>query len=443
MQPLRQIPARPSLAFSFATSTLVFMRVFLVFTVLAVSQLETARAQLNPADANSASQVTKAVGTIKTTQSDSIVVASESGGDMTAKISESTKILRVPPGEKDLKNAVPLQVKDLQAGDRVLVRGQALSDPHTIAALAIIVMKQSDLAAKKRQQSEDWQKRGAGGLVTKVDAGNNVVTISSSGLGVSRSIAVRIHKDTVLRRYAPGSVKFDDAKPLAADKFMAELKAGDQLRARGASSADGADITAEEIVAGSFRNIAGTIKALDAANNTITVQDAISKSEIIVSVSRDSQMKKLAPDVAQRIAVRLTAASGDGSASDEARQTGQGQATSMRPTPSPTQSSDEGGAQSTPGGRSRGSGSGYGGGNGPPDLQRILSRLPNSTLADLKAGDAVMIVATDDVGSEGPTAITLLAGVEPILTASPNRSASSLLSPWSLSAPSGEADSTP
>jgi hypothetical protein len=237
-------------------------------------------------------------------------------------------------------------------------------------------------------------------------------------------------------------VKFDDAKPLAADKFMAELKTGDQLRARGASSADGAEITAEEIVAGSFRNIAGTIKAVDASNNTITVQDAISKSEIIVSVSRDSQMKKLAPDVAQRITVRLNA-SGDGSASDEARPTGQAQATSNRPTPSPTQAADAGGAQSTAGGRARGSGSGSGGGNGPPDLQRMLSRLPNSTLADLKAGDAVMIVATEGVGAEKPTAITLLAGVEPILTAGPNRSASSLLSPWSLSAPSGDAEATP
>jgi hypothetical protein len=434
----RQIPEQLSFAFSFATSTPVFMRAFLAFMVLAISQRHTARAQVNSADANSAVQVTKAVGTIKVTQSGSIVVASESGGDVTAKISESTKMLRVPPGEKDLKNAVPLQAQDLQAGDRVLVRGQAMSDPHTITALAIIVMKQSDLAAKKRQQSEDWQKRGAGGLVTKVDASNNTITISSSGLGASRSIAVRIHKDTVLRRYAPGSVKFDDAKPLAPDKFMAALKTGDQLRARGASSADGADITAEEIVAGSFRNIAGTIKAVDASNNTITVQDTISKSGIIVIVSRDSQMKKLAPDVAQRISVRLNA-SGDGSASDEAPQTGQVQATPSRP----TQSADAGSAQANHGGRSRGSGSGYGGANGPPDLQRMLSRLPNSTLADLKAGDAVMIVATDGVGSERPTAITLLAGVEPILTASPNRSASSLLSPWSLSAPSGEGEATP
>ena len=419
------------------------MRIFLTFLLLATFHARTVSAQVNSGEANSSAQLTKTVGTIKSAQSDSIVVTAESGGDVTAKMSESTKILRVPPGEKDLKNAVPLQAQDLQAGDRVLVRGQTLSDAHTLAALTIVVMKQSDLAAKKRQQSEDWQKRGAGGLVTKVDASNSVITISSSGLGVSRSISIRINKDTVLRRYAPGSVKFDDAKPMPSDKFMAELKSGDQLRARGASGADGGEITAEEVVAGSFRNIAGTIKAVDVSNNTITVQDAITKSGVMVSLSGDSQMKKLAPDVAQRIAARLKAASGNGSANDEARQTGQSQGNSGRATASLTQATDAGGAQPGPGARAHASGSGSGGGNGPPDLQRFLSRMPNSTLADLKAGDVVMIVATEGVGSEKPTAITLLAGVEPILTAAPNRSASSLLSPWSLNAPSGEGEATP
>src|ERR1700677_2335780 len=82
-------------------------------------------------------------------------------------------------------------------------------------------------------------------------------------------------------------------------------------------------------------------------------------------------------------------------------------------------------------------GAGGSGGNGAADVQRMLSRLPDSTLADLQKGDAVMIVSTAG-GNSGPvTAITLLAGVEPILTAAPNRSASSLLSPWSLGATGG------
>jgi hypothetical protein len=70
----------------------------------------------------------------------------------------------------------------------------------------------------------------------------------------------------------------------------------------------------------------------------------------------------------------------------------------------------------------------------------MLARLPNSTLVDLQKGDAVMIVSTQGSDSSPATAITLLAGVDPILTAAPNRSASSILSPWSLGASGGEGE---
>jgi hypothetical protein len=61
-----------------------------------------------------------------------------------------------------------------------------------------------------------------------------------------------------------------------------------------------------------------------------------------------------------------------------------------------------------------------------------VSRLPNKTIADLKVGDAVMIVASQpDAGSASVTAVTLLSGVEPILAAAPG-APSMTLSPWSL-----------
>ena len=264
-----------------------------------------ALAQDKPATSAGA-QVAKAVGTIKSIQPGSIIVSVESGGEVTATLAASTKILRVPPGEKDLKNATALQVQDLQTGDRVLVRGQASADGHGIAALAVIVMKQGDVAAKQQHDRDDWQKRGVGGLVTKVDAAAGTITISSTGIGATRNIAVHVAPNTILRRYAAGSVKFDDAKLAPLD----QIKAGDQLRARGTRTSDGNDISAEEIVTGSFRNIAGTIKAIDTANNTITVQDAISKSAVVVKVSSDSQMKKLPAEMAQRIAMRLKGAAG-------------------------------------------------------------------------------------------------------------------------------------
>ncbi|MGD0507863.1 MAG: DUF5666 domain-containing protein [Terriglobales bacterium] len=374
-------------------------------------------AQDKAASGSGSAQVAKAVGVIKSIQADSITVASESGGegDIIAKLTSSTKILRVPPGEKDLKNATALQAQDLQPGDRVLVRGQASADGggHTIVitALAVIVMKQADVAAKQQHDRDDWQKRGVGGLVTKVDPATGTITISSGGMGVSRSIAAHVARDTILRRYAPDSVKFDDAKPSSVD----QIKVGDQLRARGTRSPDGSEVSAEEVVSGAFRNIAGTIKAIDAANNTMTVQDAIAKSAVVVKVSPDSQMKKLPPEMAQRIAMRLKGMAGAGGAGGAAPST-----------PAESQA-----ARGPSGGQ---------GGNGPPDFQRMLSRLPDSTLADMQKGDAVMIVSTEGGDSGAVTAITLLAGVEAILTAAPNRSASSLLSPWSLGAPGGEGE---
>lgn len=328
-------------------------------------------------------------------------------------------MLRVPPGEKDLKNATALQLQELQPGDRVLVRGQASSDGHTIAALSVIVMKQSEVATKQQRDRDDWQKRGVGGLVTKVDAGADIVTISSGGSGATRNIAVHIAKATILRRYAANSIKFDDAKAAPLD----QIKAGDQLRARGTRSPDGSELTADEIVTGAFRNIAGTITAIDAASNTMTVQDVIRKNAVVVKISSDSQMKKLPAEMAQRIAMRL-------------KNTGAGGGDQAGTSGNAMPSGGRAGADSQ---SAYGPGAGQGA-NGPPDFQRMLSRLPNSTLADLQKGDAVMIVSTEGGESIPVTAITLLAGVDAILTAAPSRSASSLLSPWSLGASGGEGE---
>ncbi len=386
-------------------------------------------AQENSTSGSGGAQVSRAVGTIKSIQGDSITLSSDSGGEVTAKLASSTKIVRVPPGQKDLKNAVPLQAQDLQPGDRVLVRGQASADPHSIAALAVIVMKQSDVSAKQQQDREDWQKRGVGGLVSTVDASTGTISISSGGFGATKTISIHTSKNTALRRYAPNSVKFDDAKPAPLD----QIKPGDQLRARGTRSEDGSQLTAEEIVSGTFVNIAGMVTAIDPAANTMTVQDAIRKGPVVVKVSPDSQMKKLPAEFAQRIAMRLKAANGE--TGDQASAAQNGGAQGARP---PSGAVAPGAGSQFP--RGPGGMQGERGNGGPPDLQRFISRLPSSTLADLHKGDAVMIVSTLGGDSGAVTAITLLAGVEPILTAAPNRSASTLLSPWSLGASGGEGE---
>lgn len=369
-------------------------------------------------------QVTRTIGTIKNIQADSITLSPDSGGEISAIISKSTKFLRVAPGQTDLKNATAVQPEDLQPGDRVLVRGQGSPDGRSITALAVIVMKQADLSAKQEREQQEWQRRGVGGLVSSADNAAGTVSITSGGFGSTHEVLIRTSKSTVVRRYAPDSVKFDDAKPAPLD----QIKPGDQLRARGTRSPDGGELSADEIVFGTFRNIAGTISSVDQESNSATVQDLIGKGEVTVAISPDSQVKKLPPEMAQRIAMRLKAA-GTG----ETGPSGNGQGSKVLVGAAASDRASQ---------SSAGPGTGEHG-NGAPDLQRFLSRLPNSALSDLHKGDAVMIVSTVGEGSGPVKAIVLLAGVEPILTANGGRSNSMLLSPWTLSGPAGEGEGTP
>jgi hypothetical protein len=218
---------------------------------------------------------------------------------------------------------------------------------------------------------------------------------------------------------------------------------GDQLRARGTRSEDGSELAAVEIVSGTFRNISGTISAMDAATGTITVQDLTTKRPVIVKVSSDSQLRKLPAPVAQRIAARLQGESPGATspaASGTSAPAGAGPAGAT-----PGVNGNAASANGEPGrrsGMSGGPGAGQGGGGQGGDLQQMLGRMPAATLSDLQKGDAVMVVTTEGTDGGAVTAITLLAGVEPILQASP-KGQSSILSPWSLGAAPGGDSGTP
>ena len=371
--------------------------------VIGMSSLAIAAArglQAESGPQSSATSQARAMGTVKAVTGDKITLAPDSGAEVSVLVQQSTRILRVAPGQKDLKDAAPIGLQDVHAGDRILVRGAA-SAGGAVQATSIVLMKQLDIAAKQQHEREDWQKRGVGGLVSAVDPAAGTITVSTGTPAAKKGVLVKISGATMIRRYAPDSVKFDDAKPAT----LGEIKPGDQLRARGTLSATGDEINAEEVVSGSFRNIAGTVSSVSPGDNSIKVTDLITKQPVIVKMSSDSQLRKLPPMIAQRIAQRLKSPADSSNA---------GQPTSSAPP-----AAQRGGAA--------------------PDLQQILQRVPPATLAELQKGDAVMIVATEGKEPGQVTAISVLSGVEPIL-ASPNQSeASTLLSPWNLGTNGGEA----
>jgi hypothetical protein len=358
------------------------------------------------------------MGAVVSIEPTGFTIQTDSGTRLTVLLTNQAILLRVAPNEKTLKNATKINAGDISVGDRVQVRGHISDDQKTLLATAAIVMSKVDIGRKQDAERADWQKRGVGGLVSSVDPATSTITISTTALGAVKKIAIHISKDTILRRYAADSVRFDDAKPATLD----QINPGDQLRARGTRSEDGSEFAAEEIVSGSFRNIAGTVASIDVSQNTISVMDLKTKKPMLVKFTVDSQLRKLPPMMAQGIAMRLKGGSAGGPPA------GAGAGGGPSPAAPPAGVPPSGGG---PGGPRPG---------GAPDLQQILNRMPPATLADLQKGDAVMIVATQGTASGGVTAITLLSGVEAILASSASTSQAMFMSPWNLGggAPSGE-----
>ena len=361
---------------------------------------------------------TRAVGTVSSISGQTITLKTDAGAEVVVTLTDSTKLLQLKPGQKDLKEATPLSLSDLKTGDRILVRGAASADGKQLRAASVIAMKQSDIADKQARDRSEWQRNGVGGLVKSIDPASGAISIATNGAGTPKEISIHTSKSTVLRRYAPDSVKFDDAKPAP----LSEIKPGDQLRARGQKTADGKELAADEIVSGTFRSIAGILVSTDGAAGTITVTDLATKLPVTLRVSADSQLRKLQPLLAQGIAMRIKAAAAEGTAAP------------------PAGGAPRGGAGSTgPGG---GPGAGAPGGNGQArgggEFQQMIARMPAASLSDLMKGDALMIVATEGSSTAPSTVITLLGGVEPILQASSKATPEMILSPWSLGAGGGE-----
>jgi hypothetical protein len=364
------------------------------------------------------------LGTVTAVNGTTLTVKTDAGEVHQVDVPATAVLKQVEPGAKDLSAAQTIQFNTIATGDRVLVRLDSNAPAGSSVALQIVAVKQADLAKKQEREREDWAQHGVGGLVKNVDAGSGTIVITSGAGQTAKTLNIHTDKSTVLKRYAPASVRYDLAKPDSIDA----IHAGDQLRARGQKDAAGTDVTAQEVVSGTFRNLSGTINSIDASNSTLQMKDLATKKQVTIKVTADSQMRKLPENMARMLASILN---GNGSSFGGRGGPGGGGPGGAAPGGgAPAGGAPAGGG---PGGAGGGQGaqgarrSGIAGGSGF-DAQMMLSRAPQVKLDDLKKGDAIMVVATDD--SSGMSAITLMAGVEPLLEAP---AASQNLLNWSLS----------
>jgi hypothetical protein len=359
---------------------------------------------------------TRFIGSITAINGNNFTVKTTAGDVHQFEIPSSATIRRIEPGQTSLANAVTIPLSDLAIGDRLLVLLNPNSSGGTAQATEIVAIKHEDVVKRQEQQTQAWS-AGVGGLVKSVDpASGNIVVSAGAGL-TTKTVTVHTTPSTVLKRYAPASVSY--AQATAAP--IADIHAGDQLMARGTKNADGTEIAAEEVVSGSFRNVSGLISSLDTTNQTLVVKDLLTKKPVTIHITPEAQMRELPERMAQFIAMRLK---GEGPGGMVRGRGGPG-----RP--------ENGGGGMRPGGPGGPGGPGMaGGGRGEMNPQQALSRAPEIKFSDLKKGEAVMLVATQ--GTTDVTAITLIAGVEPLLEAPASQD---LLSSWSMNNGSGAAES--
>jgi len=321
-----------------------------------------------------------------------VSLMTDRGDPLTITTFDRTAIIRIPPGETDIKKGSRIPLSSLSPGDRIVALGDLAADQKSLRARSILVMTRADLSEIQQKERADWQKRGTTGTVVTADPAAKTITIKAG----ARTATVEPSVDADIRRYAPDSARFSDAQPSS----LAEIKAGDQMRVLGNSSDDGSVIKAEKIVFGTFRQIAATVTSVNPATGEIQIEDLAGKKPLTLRVDADSTLRRL-PDPMARMLARRYQPGADR------------EAPAAPPTGRP------------PVGRSNVS-----------DIGQLLDRLRAMPLAELKPGDAIMVSTTVGTDPGRVTAVMLLAGVEPLLTASPTATRD-IMSGWNLGGEGG------
>jgi len=320
-------------------------------------------------------------------QANTVSIKTDKGETVVFTVNDKTQLLRALAGETDTKKFPKITLSDVAAGDPAVAVYRGAADQKPLVATSLMVRTKADVSQLAQKQLEDWKHRGSAGIVTSIDPAAKTIALKA---GV-RAFTVQADDKTRFMRYSPDSARPGDARPSSIN----EIKTGDQVNVLGNRGTDGATVTAEMIYSGAFRQIAATINNIDAGAGELKVTDLATKKPLTIRITPDSSMRKLPEQMASMLARRYQAnAAGAGS----------------------------------PGGAAGGP---PGGGRGGRDIGLMLEQLPPLQLSDLKPKDAIMVCTTAGSDPGRVTATNLLAGVEPLLTASPNATRD-IMSGWNL-----------
>jgi hypothetical protein len=350
-----------------------------------------------------------------------LAVKTAAGSSLLVMLTPKTAFKRAQPGAATLEGATDIKLSDIALGDRVFAYGRVSQDQKTVPAQLVVVMTKSDIAKKQEHDKAEWSRRGVWGTVTSLNPATKEVTISSRTPAGLKPMVVEAASDKLtFRRYAPDSVQYADAKPSS----FAELKVGDQLRALGERTADGARYKPEEIVSGSFKTVLGTVASIDAVGGTVKITPNGQKQPLTVAITPSSNLRRIDPMMGQMLAFMVMRQTGGGFGAGAGAGPGNGRFGGPGGgAPGGGGGGQRGGGGQPPAGAPpQGGGEGQGGqrrmmGGGNFDIQDMIDRQPQATLANLKPGDVVIVSSAAGADATRVTAITLLAGAEPVLVA--------------------------
>ncbi|HEU4432768.1 MAG TPA: hypothetical protein VFR51_05185 [Pyrinomonadaceae bacterium] len=339
-----------------------------------------------------------------------LTIKTDAGSVVTVSVSDKTTYKKLAPGEQTLTNATDTTFAELAEGDRIMARGTVSEDRKSVPASQIIVMTKGDLAKKQEAERLEWRRRGILGVITALKPETHEITISHRTMAGNQSVVIPVSDKTEMKRYAPDSIKFGDAKPSS----FAELKVGDQLRALGDRTEDPLRFNPQKVVTGSFRTVGGVVTAIDPATGEIKINELEKKTPFTIVVKQDSVLRRFPADAAAMMMGGFNRGGGGpgGPGASGGAGTGPRGATSA-PGGGQAQASENAQRPQGPGPGGPG-GPGGGGGRGF-NVNDILERLPTISIADVKVGDTILVSSTQGVDPHRLTAISLVAGADTLL----------------------------
>lgn len=313
-----------------------------------------------------------------------IIILTDAKTSVTVTFNEQTSFRRVMPGQTSLANAETIKITDLKVGDRVLVPGWSAAGEQT-AVRQLIVMPRAAIEQTRNEELEKRRARTTSGRISAVNAEKKEITIQSRGRGNPETVTVAASANVKMLRYAADSLKSSDA----VRGSFADLRVGDQIRVVGDRSPDGARVTAEEIISGSVSRSVGIVSEVNPARGEVVIKNDQTGQTVTMAIGKNTTLRRITPEVAAALKQRF-----------ERRNARRSERTSGNT------------EQPQPRNRERRRNRDNREQSGNANRRQLFGNLPAISAAELKKGDAVIIVATNAGGAAAArmTAVSIIAG---------------------------------